>query len=82
MFFNQENQNTQDNMVETVKGKRIAHSAATSFLILTQLWISINDALQTAPALIISLDLCQTHLCEESALIDKKKTRINLELHF
>lgn len=35
-----------------------------------------------AQALIISLDLCQTHLCEESALIDKKKTRINLELHF
>lgn len=73
MFFNQENQNTRDNMVETVKGKRIAHNAATSFLILTQLWISINDALHMAHALIISLDLCQTHLCEESALIDKKK---------
>lgn len=26
-----------------------------------------------AHALIISLDLCQTHLCEESALIDKKE---------
>lgn len=69
-------------MVETVKGKRIAHNAASSFLILTQLWISINDALQMDHALIISLDLCQTHLYEESALIDKKKTRINLELHF
>lgn len=82
MFFNQENQNTQDNMDETVKGKRIAYNAATSFLILTQLWISINDALQMAHALIISLDLCQIHLCEESALKDKKKTCINLELHF
>lgn len=82
MFFNQENQNTQDNVDETVKGKQIAHNAATSFLILTQLWISINDALQMPHALIISLDLCQIHLCEESALKDKKNTHINLELCF
>lgn len=82
MFFNQENQNTQDNMDESVKRERTAHNTATSFLMVTQLRISINDALQMAHALIISLDLCQIHLCEESALKDKKKTCINLELHF
>lgn len=71
MFFNQENQNTQDNMDEAVKGKRMARNAASSVLILArQLWISINDALQMPHASIISLDLCQIHLCEESALKD------------